>query len=172
MNENEFWVIIEKSGNPERVEPEEQCENITETLEAMNKQEIIDFSNIHLNLLVKSYTWPMIKASYVLTGFASDDGFQDFQNWVILNGKDRFYKTIENPDYLAEYITAQDPIEEVSGEPLLYVCEEAWDGDIEDLESQYIYPKEPTIEKDIPEKNILINEFPKIHKKYGTLRNL
>ena len=169
MNEDEFWLIIEKAGNPNSIEPDEQCENIIEILETMDKQEIVDFSNIHRKILVKSYTWPMIKASYVLTGFASDDGFQDFQNWVILNGKDKFYKTLESPDYLAEYISVQDPIEETTGESLLYVCEEAWDGDIEDLEEQYIYPEEPTIDEDIPEKDILIKEFPNIHAKYRTL---
>lgn len=169
MNEEKFWEIIESSGNPKDFEPKEHCEEITSKLTSMSEEQIVSFSNIHREVLVKAYTWSMIKACYVLLGYVSDDVFEDFINWVILNGKDNFYKTITNPDYLASYIQVDDPVEEVTGEPLLYVCEEAWQGDVEELEEQYVYPAEPEINDELPEIEALIKEFPRIHENYGTL---
>lgn len=169
MNEEKFWEIIEKAGSPANCDPEDQCENITEQLSSLNKEDLVAFANIHKEILVKAYTWEMIKACYVLLGYASDDVFEDFRNWVILNGKNRFYKTIQSPDEIASYLTVEDPVEEVTGEPLLYVCEEAWNGDIEELENEYLSPSEPEINETLPENSILIKEFPSIHNKYGTL---
>ncbi|NVJ62435.1 MAG: DUF4240 domain-containing protein [Gammaproteobacteria bacterium] len=172
MEEKEFWEIIESSGSPEKCSPEEQCENITEKLSGKSKNELVDFANIHRNILCKAYTWPMLKAGFVLISYVSDDVFEDFRNWVILNGKERFYNTLKNPDYIATYINVEDPVEEVCGEPLLYVCEEAWGGDVEELEENYVYPKDPEINDDWPDAEKLAEEFPKLYEEFWDEENI
>lgn len=166
MEEKEFWEIIETSGLPNKCSPDEQCENIVEKLRGRPKEDLISFANIHKEILCKAYTWPMLKASFIVISYISDDVFEDFRNWLILNGKERFYKTLENPDFISSYIDVEDPVEEVTGEQLLFVCEEAWDGDVEEIEEGYVYPKEPVLDDDWPSAEKLEEEFPNL---YGSL---
>ena len=56
---------------------------------------------------MKEEFWPMLKACFVLLSYVSDEVFEDFRHWVMLNGKSRFYRTIENPDVIAEYTQVQ-----------------------------------------------------------------
>ncbi|MCE2573897.1 DUF4240 domain-containing protein [Motilimonas eburnea] len=172
MNEEEFWELVESSGSPDNCSPEEQCVRITKKLSGKSKEELVAFANIHREILCKAYTWPMLKASFVLLSYISDDVFEDFRNWVILNGKKRFYETLDNPDNIASYIQVQDPVEEVTGEALLYVCDEAWDGDIEDLEEEYVYPEDPVIEDDWPSEKELKQEFPKLYDQFWDEENV
>ncbi len=166
MTEAGFWKIIETSGAPDKCTPNEQCEIISGKLSEESKEELISFANIHKELLCKAYTWPMMKSCFIVVNYISDDVFEDFRNWVILNGKERFYKTLENPNYISNYIVAEDPAEEVTGEALLYVCEEAWDGDIEELEEEYVYLQDPEIDDVWPHKEELKKEFPNLYAMY------
>ena len=104
----------------------------------------------------------MLIACYILIKYISDDTFEDFRNWVILNGKDKFYKTIKKPDFIASYISVEDPVEKVTGEALLFVCEEAWDGDIEELEENYNFPEYANIDDSFPSIEEREKSFPKL----------
>jgi hypothetical protein len=172
VNEEEFWEVIESSGSPDKTSPDDQCEKVTEALAGKSKEELVSFANIHRELLCKAYTWPMLKASFIIVSYISDDVFEDFRNWVILNGKQRFYKTLEQPDIIASYINVEDPVEEVTGESLLYVCEEAWEGDAEELEEDYVYPEAPDIDDEWPPEEKLQQEFPKLYNKFWDEENI
>lgn len=172
MNEEEFWKLIESSGSPDKGSPGEQCERITNQLSGKSKEELVSFANIHKEMLSKAYTWPMLKASIIILSYISDDVFEDFRNWIILNGKQRFYETLEHPDNIGSYIQVQDPVEELTGEALLYVCDEAWDGDVEDLEEEYVYPEDPVIEDDWPSEEELKQEFPKLYDQFWDEENV
>ncbi len=163
----EFWSVVEKSGSPVINEPEEQCEAISTLLRSCTKEQIVSFANSHQHILAKLDNWQMLKASYVVLGYTSDDVFEDFRNWIILHGKEKFLKTLSDPEYLAEYAQVQDPVEEISGEPLLYVCEEAWDGDIEELEKEIDIPSRSEYEMDWPSKNELASEYPKLVEQFN-----
>lgn len=114
----------------------------------------------------------MLKACFIVINYVSDDVFEDFRNWIILNGKENFYKTLDNPDFITDYISVDDPVEEVTGEPLLFVCEESWDGDIEELEKYYVYPTENKIDDDWPSKQDLEKEFPNLFVKFWDDENI
>jgi hypothetical protein len=172
VNEEEFWKLVEASGSPDKNYPDEQCEKITQKLVGKSKEELVSFANIHRELLCKAYTWPMLEASFIIVSYISDDVFEDFRNWVILNGKQRFYKTIEQPDSIASYIDVDDPVEEVTGESLLFVCDKAWDGDIEALEEGYVYPEEPVIDNEWPSELKLQQEFPKLYDQFWDEENI
>lgn len=96
MNEEEFWELVESSGSSVKCSPEEQCERITEQLSGKSKEELVSFANIHGEMLFKAYTWPILKASFIILGYISDDVFEDFRNWVILNGKQRKATVLRN----------------------------------------------------------------------------
>lgn len=166
MQESDFWEIIDQSRTSDQSSPDEQCEVIADLLSVRSKHDLISFSNVHKELLRKAYTWPMLKACMIVIHYVSDDVFEDFRNWVILSGENSFYQTLVNPDSLSEVIDVTDPIEEVTGEALLYVVEEAWDGEIEELEEQYIYPDDPVLDCKWPAKSLLEREYPKIYARF------
>ncbi len=162
----EFWELIESSGSPDKNSCGEQCENIISKLSGFDKKGLIQFSSIHSQLLANAYTWPLIKACYIVMNHLSDDIFEDFSNWLILNGRERFESAIKDPDTVASFIFANRPAEEISGEALLYVCEEAWDGDIEEIEEQVIESQLPNVEHKWPSVEVLETEFPRLFKRY------
>jgi len=166
MNEQGFWNIIENAGSPDSIDPDEQCEAISEALSSKRKEEIIEFHNIHQELLNKAYIWNLIEACYIIIHYVSDDVFEDFRNWIILNGRERFESSLKNPDYLASFIQVDDPVEEITGEALLYVCEEAFGGEVEELEEHYKYPPEPDVEDNWPPASVLKGKYPNLFSKY------
>ena len=165
--EAEFWEIVEAAGSPATVNPEEQCEAISELLRGRTKGQLVSFTNSHRRLLAKLDNWQILKASYVVLGYASDDVFEDFRNWIILHGEERYLKTFSNPEALAEYVQVQDSVEEISGEPLLYVCENAWEGDIEELEEEYEFIPASEYEMKWPSPEELAFEFPKLAERFN-----
>ena len=166
MDETLFWQIIEEAGSPDQYSPEEQCDQISDRLASLSKADLIAFENVRQDLLAKAYTWPMLKACFIVLSYVSDDVFEDFRLWVMLNGKTRFFETIENPDVMADYIDVEDPIEEISGEPLLFVVEDAWEGDFEEIEKEVEYPELPDIACEWPPKLHLQREFPSLFKRF------
>ena len=166
MNETEFWKIVENAGSPDTLDPDQQCEAITKALDGKSIEDIADFHNIHRRTLARAYKWNLIEVCFITIHYVSDDVFEDFRNWIILNGRDRFERTIENPDYMATYMKVEDPVEELTGEPLLYVCEAAFKGEIEELENKYIYPEEPTLEDSWPPFSVLKEKYPNLVSKY------
>ena len=166
MNEDTFWKIIEDAGSPDQCEPAEQCERIQEALTRRPMEDLIAFENIREQLIQKSYTWPMIKACFITLSYVSDDVFESFQHWVILNGRGRFNETIANPDSIASYAQVQDPVEEISGECLMFVCEEVWEGDIEEIEEQVTVTDRPDLEDEWPPKEKLQSEFPALFARF------
>ena len=84
---------------------------------------------------------------------------------MILNGKENFQKTSKDPNAIVTYINVQDPIEEVTGEALMFVVEDAVD-DIEKIEAQVKYQQDPQISDDWPPKEELRNEFPDLFERF------
>ena len=166
MSEQEFWNIIESAGSPDSMTPDEQCESISKALSFKTKGEIIGFHNTYQIILNKANTWSLVEACYIIIHYVSDDVFEDFRNWVILNGRKRYESSLANPDYLASFIKVEDPVEEITGESLLYVCEEAFAGDIEELEEHYEYPLKSDIENDWPPVSVLKQNYPNLFSKY------
>jgi len=165
--ESEFWDIVQSAGSPDRVDPVEQCEAITNTLSGSSKEHLLGFANLHLALLGQLYTLPILKACYAVIGYVSDDVFEDFRNWIILNGKERFEATVADPEVIASYAKVRDPVEEICGEPLLYVCENSWDGDVEDLEAEYVYPEAPNISLGEPSREEIASELPRLVERFN-----
>jgi hypothetical protein len=166
VDETTFWRIVEDAGAPDECSPDEQCEIIAAALTDLSKEDLIAFENIRHRLLGKLYTWPMLKACFIVLSYVSDDVFEDFRHWIILNGKERYLSVMTNPNNLVNFIKVDDPIEEITGEPLMLVVEDAWEGDIEDIEEHVAFPKVPDIDDDWPPKSGLRREFPELFDKY------
>ena len=166
MDENRFWQIVESASEPDVCSVDDQCAKIVNSLSGLNEEELVGFENVRLKLLNQLYVWPLLHANFIIQSYVSDDVFEDFRHWIILNGRERYEQTLANPEAMADYVEVEDPIEEIVGEPLMFVVEEAWQGDIEDIEGKVVIPDEPNLGDDWPSKQKLQEMYPKLFEKF------
>ncbi|MBK7936968.1 MAG: DUF4240 domain-containing protein [Lewinellaceae bacterium] len=149
----------------------EQVEILTELLSNRNEDDIVKFGKIFQKLYTNSYKSDLWAAAYIINGGCSDDGFDYFRGWLIAQGKDVYYNSLDNPEYLARIIKADD-MGEIECEDMLSVAENAYvarkgRGSEEFME---LVPNEPYPEIEIDwseEGDDLKNRFPKLWKKFG-----
>lgn len=53
-------------------------------------------------LLADSYRAPLWAAAYVINGGCSDDGFDYFRGWLIMQGREVFEQVLADPEALAD----------------------------------------------------------------------
>lgn len=107
-----FWEIIERArrlavdGNMRPINA------ISSVLSGLASKDIAAFDKSFFDAACLLDTTEFFAAALILRHeLVTDDGFEYFKNWLILQGKDRFERTVENPDSLADLITAEvDPL--------------------------------------------------------------
>lgn len=100
MKEQEFWEIIEDSKIKSNNNYKLQCSILTQILSDLTPDEIIKFHRTFTVLMAKSYKSSLWEAAFALNGGCSDDCFEYFRTWLIGQGKNRFYKTLNSPRIL------------------------------------------------------------------------
>jgi len=166
MDEDRFWSIIQRTKENSEGDYEQQYEELAKQLHKLTPDEIILFGNRFRFFRGQANTWELWGAIYIIHGGCDDDSFNDFREWVIGQGKDFYYKTIKDPETLAELET--EFIEEASEfEGLGYVPSKIF----EELTGQEMpYPfkeKHDTTGVEWSEEgDDLKNMFPKIYAKY------
>lgn len=171
IKESEFWGLI-KRAKDKAEDTYEQVEILTEILAQRSEEDIIEFEKIFHRLYVASYTSPLWAAAYIINGGCSDDGFDYFRGWLIAQGKDVYYKSIDHPDYLAKIISDED-MGEAECEDMLYVAGKAYESktgkDYEQFLDLFSPEPYPDINLDWNETgDDLKNRFPQLWKKFGT----
>ena len=124
MDEAEFWSIIDRSRKASKGDYEEQIIALKEILLSLDAKEIEKFGNTFTALLAESYNSKLWGAAYVINGGCSDDCFNYFRQYLIGQGKEKFYKTLKDPESCAGWIKSE---EEVEWEGLQYAAMEAYE---------------------------------------------
>jgi len=125
MNTADFWAWINRS----KAHGEKQVEWLTKELAKQKTDEILDFEIEFRKKMDQSYTSSLWGAAFVIMGGCSDDGFDYFRGWLISRGEDLFNKALQNPEYLAEYLTEENLREDVFApqlEEILSVASDAY----------------------------------------------
>lgn len=122
MNRDEFWTLIEGAGSGDA--PEMHAEQVLSELVERPEQDMIAFHE-HLNsVLAEGYSWPLWGAAYLINGGCSDDGFEYFRGWLLLQGRAAYEGATVDPDSLAD---APNVDEDVECESILYVAKQAYE---------------------------------------------
>ena len=177
VEQREFWSFIEKSR-----EFDNQAEWLTEVLAQKGLEEVLEFEFLFQQLMNDSYKSRLWGAAFVLMCGCSDDAFDYFRGWLIGQGEEIFYKVMEDPEFLAAYISEDNLDEEgyPQNEDLLSVGLDAytliktgdieWDVNIYDELSEALDKKglqpTPDIEFDWEEDD-LENLFPILWERFG-----
>lgn len=122
MNKQEFWAVIEQA----RADAGSQgTETVTEhaagLLAMLPPEQIVAAAQVLGDLMADSYRGDLWAAAYQINGGCSDDGFEYFRGWLILQGREVFERTVADPDSLAEV----PAVRAVAADPGDLECEEA-----------------------------------------------
>ena len=105
MRQKEFWEHIEKT---RRKDPEAHADRLETRLAKLDPDEILQFDHWWSTFTRKAYDWTLWRAAYLINGGCSDDGFMDFRDWLILQGRAVYEAAVANPDSLADVVDPED----------------------------------------------------------------
>ena len=170
MDEEIFWKIIKNSKDNSNGDFEEQQEELAKELRKLTPDEIILFGNRFRYYRGQANTWELWGAIYIIHGGCGDDSFNDFREWVIGQGKDFYYKTIQDPETLIDLDAVT--INEIEWEGLGYVYSDVFK-ELTGQEMEYTYKEnyETTGQEWEEENDDLNNMFPKLYDKYKDYYN-
>jgi len=115
MDEASFWSLIETT-RPDDRGCEEHASRVEEQLVDLPPAEITAFAQHLRTQLNRAYTWDLWGAAYVINGGCSDDGFEYFRGWLVLQGRQVFDRAVDDPETLADVARP-----DVECEDILYV---------------------------------------------------
>jgi len=162
LNENKFWEVINETLKKSNGDYELQQEILEKELKKLSLQEIIEFDNRFKELRGKANNWELWGAIYIINGGCGDDSFHYFREWIISQGKEFYYKTIENPKTL---IDLKVDVTEIEWEGISYVASTLFEKITnKEIPSEFIENYE--VNGNEWEEEELQNIFPELIKKY------
>lgn len=102
MDKSEFWKILEIAKEQSKGNVEKQEELIRESLKTYSAEEIVEFFKLYLEVRILTVNVELRIAADLIQEGCSEDGFLDFQDWLIGQGKTTFYDALANPETLAD----------------------------------------------------------------------
>lgn len=156
MTEQDFWNIINQSLVQHQPGSEGQYQSIAQSLAKLTPEQLIGFENQLAIQKNRAFCFPVLMANFILQSYINDDIFEDFRLWLISFGQERFEAVLTNADNLAEFSKIEDPIEDITGEGLVFAAREAYEAAtgqedflkrvqvLEDPEINYTWPEDVT----------------------------
>jgi hypothetical protein len=170
MDESEFWTIVEGSKAEADGTFDGHAESLAARLSALTPEKIVAFRRVFDTLRIRSYSWDLWGAAYVIHGGCSDDGFADFQSWLISMGRNTFERALSDPDSLADVELGPEGEEEASFEEFAYIAAQVYEdktGNELPADPATAYPDEPGGEPWEEDNDALAERYPRLFAKYG-----
>lgn len=120
MTLNEFWEHIQKT---RRKDPDVHAERLVARLAKLSVAKIVAFDHRWNELHRAAYNWNLWGAAYLFQGGCSDDGFEYFRDWLLLQGRAVYEAALKDPDSLADVVSPDDVS---AGEASAYPGRDAW----------------------------------------------
>jgi Protein of unknown function (DUF4240) len=131
MDAQQWWELIEAARRQVRdpADGEAVAARAATLLSARPRGEILAAEQVLWGLMADSYRRPLWAAAYLINGGCSDDGFEYFRGWLIVQGREVFERIVADPDALADLpvIRAKAPSRwPVECEDTLYIASRAY----------------------------------------------
>lgn len=164
MDEDAFWKLIEKSRIAAKNNYKIQCKSLKTILLKLKPTEIEKFDNTFSALLDAAYDYKLMGATIVINNDDSDDLFDNFREYLIGYGKEKFYQSIKDPESCISWIK---PYKEDNSDGLQYAAKSAYKQKTGEYPSATIQPKNKmTGTKFEIDYDTLIKLYPKLAKKF------
>ncbi|MFD2683992.1 DUF4240 domain-containing protein [Streptomyces phyllanthi] len=114
MDTTAFWTLVDDARRQvaDPTDGETVAERATALLATRPAAEIVSADRAFWGLMADSYRAPLWAAAYTINGGCSDDGFDYFRGWLILQGREVFERAVADPDTLAELPQVREAAEE------------------------------------------------------------
>jgi hypothetical protein len=127
-----FWQLVEEARAASSGRMDVGGEAVAHAAAALLARcavgEIVAAQQALWTLMAESYRSPLWAAAYLINGGCSDDGFDYFRGWLILQGRETFERVVADPDALAELAAVRAAAAhglELEGEGALSIAGEA-----------------------------------------------
>jgi hypothetical protein len=103
VDSNTFWTLIAtaRAEVPDPADCRAVAAAASSLLASRPPAEIVAAQQVLWDLLASSYQNPLWAAAYLINGGCSDDGFDYFRGWLLLQGREVFEAAVADPDSLA-----------------------------------------------------------------------
>ena len=104
MDAPQFWRVIDQARDlaADPFDTDTIARHAQDLLAALPAEEITAAEQAFWDLMARSYRNPLWAAAYIANGGCSDDGFDYFRGWLILQGRTAYDQAIHDPDSLAD----------------------------------------------------------------------
>ena len=165
MSEDDFWKIIDQSRTAANDNYQQQIKALKNILMSLEPKGIEQFNNTFTALSAASYDWKLWGASYVINGGCSDDCFDYFRQYLIAQGKDKFYEMLDDPENCAEWVRSES---NENWEGIQYAAYDAYKEKAgKEIPNSYL-PKFELKGKPFDEATVN-KQYPKLAEKFGGL---
>jgi len=98
-----LWELIEAARGQVRdpADAEAVAARAAALLAARRPGEILSADEVLWGLMADSYRLSLWAAAYLVNGGCSDDGFEYFRGWLIMQGRQAYERVVSDPDALA-----------------------------------------------------------------------
>ena len=121
MDRDTFWAIIETA---RRADVAEHATAVQHALTRVPSAQISSFAEHQAALMTDSFAWPLWGAAYIIKGGCSDDAFDYFRGWLLLQGRATWDAAMADPESLANVDVDPDDAE---CEEVLYAASSAYE---------------------------------------------
>jgi hypothetical protein len=167
MTQDEFWQHIKAT---RRIDPDEHAERLANRLAKLPVDDILAFGKQWEAALAKANTWKLWGAAYLINGGCSDDGFEYFRCWLLLQGQAVYDAALADPDTLAAYLKGDAEVEaECTPAYDAYAAVTGKEDYFDVLKQKYpTLPESPALEMDIKfEDDAAMRErYPRLYAAY------
>lgn len=103
MSKDTFWTLINQAKEHWHHDPEDASDWLVGQLVSMGPEQAKTFDTIARVYMDLAYQYGLWSAASVMErGGCSDDGFMDFRQWLVAQGKDVYIAALKDPDSLAD----------------------------------------------------------------------
>lgn len=119
----EFWRLVDdgRAQSADSSDGEALTARCSALLASQPREEIVAAQQIFWDLMAESYRYNLWAAANLVNGGCSDDGFEYFRGWLLLQGREAFENAVADPDSLAKLPAVQAAAADMSD----LECEEA-----------------------------------------------
>lgn len=166
MDRDTFWQMIESARQTSSGDLEAGSQVIIDALSQKSEAEIIEFYIIYKTLLNETYLADLWNVCVLIGCGCNENGFLNFRNWLMAQGKETFYQAVHDPEALMSIVTPENR-HQIRYEGFSYIALVAYENkfgyELEDVE----LPAPVHLVGEQLEEEKLSGKFPKLAAKLG-----
>lgn len=102
INKDTFWTLIAQAKEQCGQDQDAFLQFLEDRLTAMGPEQALNFDAVLHGYQTAAYKYGLWRAASILCEGCTDDGFIDFRDWLIAQGREVYMAALKDPDSLAD----------------------------------------------------------------------